>query len=132
MGSDNDTKVMTSKREVIKVLINRQNDKWRLAQQINDPGFLKVELIIDEPLQKKIKIGLVEKTIIKMRNIIGQQQKIIRNDTFTEIKTALGNEISVLEDLSKLVKIQNIAKMIEKIDELDFRMGQTMARIKQL
>ncbi|MBW2968605.1 hypothetical protein KY314_00610 [Candidatus Woesearchaeota archaeon] len=92
-----------------------QHNKLSVATQMDEPGFLSIEILAKDPEKTKEKIDLVHQTVSKMIDTTRKQKKIIVHHKLAELNKALSNEISVCQDI---LKITEIHELIEKIDEL--------------
>lgn len=126
------TELLLRLKEIQNALVHQQGEKIRYVNLINDRGFLTVELLAENPEKKTFKIGLVQQAIVKMSDAIKRQQILIRNINLDKISIALGNEKAILKDLSRASQANNVQEMVEKIEELDAKINQTMGLIRSI
>jgi hypothetical protein len=130
--ADDDTKIMTRKKDIRRLLIFRQGEKIRAIKSINEAGFFQIELMRTNRVELEKKLVIIINAIEVLRPIIEAQQRLTQTLSFTKVNTALVNELKVLEDLEKFVKVKGLFKILEKLQELDKKSSQTLDFMKEL
>ena len=118
--------------DVRHALLNQQNEKIKYIHLISDPGFLQIELLVEKTEQKHIKLGYVERVIVRISDAIKRQRKILKNISIEELNISISNEKSVVRDLGKATSKENLPLMIELIEELNKKISQTEVIIRSI